>query len=463
MREGPRGITFPRMPSETRFPVLMWHGMNVGGNDPSNNDHVALRVDLEVIHRLGFRIVPLREIAMALRRGDISALAGCIGLSFDDGSDFDYHDLPHPLHGIQRGLANVVSDFSARHGVAAHATIFPIVSPAARRELDRTSMVGCGWWNDDWWQGAEAGGGIEIGSHSWDHNDPQVATSIGGPANSFQVATFEQARAEVAQAAGYLREILRRDNGFLFAYPFGDVTEFMAEEYLPKYQHEHSSLAAFTTTPAPVTASTSVWRIPRFVCGWHWKSPGELEALLKPFAPTSARFEPARANASTAAARLKTWEVNDATVVAGDLFQRSFGHPIPDYGRHFVLVYSPPPGDDLPRVVAYIHHTPFNGAHLTGGLCVEKRLDCRMPADLFEQVRREDGSLASKITRESVELLGDTRAAIAHVGDTRAHQAIERIGYRDTGEEHLMVYWRRELAEAERRALLAEVKALGAF
>ena len=44
---------------------------------------------------------------------------------------------------------------------------------------------------------------------------------------------------------------------------------------------------------------------------------------------------------------LRVWEVNDARVVAGELFRKSFGgQEVPDYPRHFVLVYSPAPGED---------------------------------------------------------------------------------------------------------------------
>ena len=38
--------------------------------------------------------------------------------------------------------------------------------------------------------------------------------------------------------------------------------------------------AAFGTQGQPVTADSELWNLPRYVCGWHWKSPEELEALL---------------------------------------------------------------------------------------------------------------------------------------------------------------------------------------
>ncbi|HEX5130217.1 MAG TPA: hypothetical protein VFV90_10740, partial [Usitatibacter sp.] len=134
----------------TAVPILTWHSMHVGGADYGENDHVAFREDLELLHGAGLRVVPLHAIAAALRDGRLESLAGCVGLSLDDGSDFDWYDLPHPACGPQRGMAGILDDFRARHGADAqpglHATSFTIVSPEARAELDRTCMIGCGWW-----------------------------------------------------------------------------------------------------------------------------------------------------------------------------------------------------------------------------------------------------------------------------------------------------------------------------
>ena len=50
-----------------------------------------------------------------------------------------------------------------------------IVSPEARAELDRTCLIGRGWWGDDWWPQATAGDLIAVESHSWDHNHDTLA------------------------------------------------------------------------------------------------------------------------------------------------------------------------------------------------------------------------------------------------------------------------------------------------
>jgi peptidoglycan/xylan/chitin deacetylase (PgdA/CDA1 family) len=259
--------------------------MNVAGHDYGANEHVAFREDLETLHRAGRRVVPLAEVARALVEGRLETLRGCVALSFDDGSDFDWHDLPHPSWGPQRGMGRILADFRARHGMAAqptlHATSFAIVSREARTELDRTCMIGCRWWNDDWWREAEASGLMAIESHGWDHNHESLArTAASAPRGAFEIATQADAEAEIAQASRELRRLRGRAGGVLFAYPYGHASGYLADEYFPDARNDHGVYAAFTTAPEPVTPRSSRWRIPRFVCGWHWKSPAELEKLL---------------------------------------------------------------------------------------------------------------------------------------------------------------------------------------
>jgi len=76
---------------------------------------------------------------------------------------------------------------------------------------------------------------------------------------------------------------------------------------------------------------------------------------------------------------------------------------------------------------------------------------------------RDEGGLATIVTRESFTMLGDSPAAFGHVGEPRARQADLRTGFVDTDVEHLMVFWRRELPADEKQRLIAKVAALGAF
>jgi peptidoglycan/xylan/chitin deacetylase (PgdA/CDA1 family) len=462
--------------SPAAVPILTWHAMSVNGADYATNDLLAFAEDLEKLHALGLRVVALHEIARALREGALERLVGCVGLSFDDGSDFDYRDLPHPAWGPQRGMAGVLEDFRARHGAAAqpglHATSFTIVSPDARAELDRTCMIGCRWWNDDWYRDAEARGLLSVESHGWDHNHASLrSTQTSAPRGTFDLAHGDDAQAEIGRAAEVLRGLRGRGGDVLFAYPYGHASEFLVREWLPANGDALGIPAAFAASEGePVTAGASRWKIPRYVFGDHWKSPQDLRALLR-----EARVEPAPRSSPAAAAlhgeasrdwrsRLRTWEVNDAQRVAGELFRRAFNHEVPGYPRHFVLVHSREPGSgEPPEVVAYVHHTAREGGvYLCGGMCVDERAYRRFPRWLFEAAR-DQGGLATIVTRDSVDLLGDCTAVFGHVGEPRARAADLRTGFIDTDREHLMVIWRKAFAESEKRRLVDEVAALGSF
>ena len=268
--------------------VLAYHSHNVFGRDYGRNDHVALAADLEAIHASGAQVAPLREIASRMGEPDHGPLL--VGLSFDDGPVFDCDDFEHPQHGPQRGFLNILRDFRERHGGAAqpglHATSFVIASPEARRAMERSESCGYTylqeWLDERWWTRAMATGLIEIGNHSWDHVHhavPSVATAAAKRDDFTVVASHAEADREIRHAADYIRSRVGRCE--LFAYPFGHVNQFLAGDYLPRRALEHGMTAAFGAGGGVVTSGTSRWNIPRCVCGDHWRSPGELAALLR--------------------------------------------------------------------------------------------------------------------------------------------------------------------------------------
>jgi peptidoglycan/xylan/chitin deacetylase (PgdA/CDA1 family) len=456
-------------------PILTWHSMHVDGPGYAENDHSAFRDDLEWLHGAGFKVVSLATIAAALREGRLDRLAGCVGLSMDDGSDFDYYDLPHPTWGPQRGMAGILADFRARHGADAqpdlHATLFTIVSPHARAELDRTCMIGCRWWNDDWYRAAEASSLLAIESHSWDHNHFTLAsTATRAERGTFEVADPAEVQVELVQAARHLRELRGRGGDVLFAYPYGNAARYLVEEWLPAHGDANGIVAAFAASNTePVTAASSRWRIPRYVFGDQWRTRDDLAVLLRDagIAPAARQVRPSSPIPPAPGHwrdRLRTYEINDAGVVAGDLFRRCFGHDPPDYPRHFVLVHSPEPGSgEAPDVVAYVHQTRMDNYALCGGMCVDERAYRRFPPWLFKAVR-EQGGLATIVTRDSVEMLGEECVAVfGHVGEPRARAADLRTGFVDTDREHLMVIWRKDLPEQEKGRLVDRVGGLGPF
>ena len=267
-----------------RVPVLAYHSINIGGNDYADNDHVALAADLQLLHRLGLRIVPLaRVVDVLLGAASESTVENAVALSFDDGSWFDWHDLDHPTCGRQRGFAGILRDFAAQTHATAHATSFVIVSPDARAILDRTCLIGRGWWDDSWWRDAQREGLLSIESHSWDHNHhtlPVTAQREQRKGTFHSIDSQPDADAEIRQAGDWLDAHLAPHRASLFAYPYGESSDYLIREYLPRFTHEHRVRAAFGTNPAPVESTSGRWLLPRYVCGHHWHDPAQLERLL---------------------------------------------------------------------------------------------------------------------------------------------------------------------------------------
>ena len=268
-----------------RVPVLTYHSNNVVGNDYADNDHVALADDLDRIHAAGIGIVPLsRVVDVRLGVADPASVENAVALCCDDGSWFDWHDMDHPTCGRQRSFANILRDFARDTGAPVHMTSFVIVSPAARVVLDRTCLVGRGWWTDAWWPDAEREGLIAIESHSWDHNHatlPETVQRDGRRGTFRSIDTHALADAEIRQANDWLDAHVRTPRAGLFAFPYGETNDYLLRDYLPRHADEHRLRASFGTDSRPVGFDSDRWNLPRYVCGHHWRSPDALMRLIE--------------------------------------------------------------------------------------------------------------------------------------------------------------------------------------
>ncbi|HET6632449.1 MAG TPA: polysaccharide deacetylase family protein [Rhodanobacteraceae bacterium] len=271
-----------------RVPILTYHAVNIDGNDYANNDHVAFAADLRLIDDLGLRVVPLRWVVEQLLGLAARDLSRCVALSCDDGSILDFFDVQHPQHGPQRSLFNCMRDFRRERGLDAqpqlHLTAFVIASAAARTELDERCLLGQGWMRDDWWRAANVSGLMAIENHSFDHN--HAALPAPGPdgmeRGSFMpVDTAVRAALEITRAQQWLNDQLAPRRSRLFCYPYGHVPPYLRDEWFPQFGEQHGLLAAFGDGAEPVTMDSPRWALPRYVCGWHWKSPEALRAILE--------------------------------------------------------------------------------------------------------------------------------------------------------------------------------------
>ena len=264
--------------------ILTYHSQNIAGHGTGDNDHVALAADLERLLDAGVPVVPLGWVADWLDGERPAAdLDGAVCLTFDDGCDFDVRDLAWPGIGPQRSFLGILEDFVARHGEGAqphlHATSFVIASPEARRVIDAQALFGHGWMGDDWWGEARAGGRLALGNHSWDHAHPALAAPGEVVPGFTDVADEASCRAQVVRAAEYIATRAGAWPGF-FAYPCGESSAYLREEWFPSRADTHRCRAALGTEPAHVTPGSERWNLPRYVCGRDWKTPEQLLSLL---------------------------------------------------------------------------------------------------------------------------------------------------------------------------------------
>lgn len=270
-----------------KIPVLTYHAINVTTNDYAENDHIALASDLETIHSLGLTIIPLSRL-VDWQQGELSdaEVSRSVAITFDDGSWFDFYDLDHPSCGMQRSMFNILKDFNAHTETTrpAHATSFVISSSQARDSLDRSCMVGKDWWGDQWWPEAAASGILDIECHSWDHVHPeldQVTQQEQLKGDFRQIKTFADAEIQFGKAGEYIGAVLGGKRPTLFAYPWGQVSDYVVDEYLPQNRSAHRFRAAFTIAPRAVSRADNQWLLPRFVFGRDWKSPQGLTRILE--------------------------------------------------------------------------------------------------------------------------------------------------------------------------------------
>ena len=272
--------------------ILTYHSANVSGNAYHDNDHVALAADLPLIAASGWRFATLDEVmSQVVENASTVGDQRLVALTCDDGITLDAVDFDHPAHGPQRCFLGIIKDFMAQQpellaqAGRPHLSSFVIASPGAREQFDHKDFLSLGLWGDDWWGPASQSGLMDIESHSWDHNHPSIdptAHKSNQRGSFLGIDTLVECEAEIRQASAYIAQRTGRAPRHL-AYPWGQASDYLRTEYLPRYGAELGLVAAWSCEPQPLIAGTTVdrWYLPRFVCGQHWKSPAELEALLR--------------------------------------------------------------------------------------------------------------------------------------------------------------------------------------
>lgn len=271
------------------IPVLCYHSWTIHGPSYNKNDHAALSKDLNILARNGYEILPVPTL-VALLRGEIAAepLVGrkLVCLTFDDGRDEDFHDIYSRKYGEVASFHSLLKNSTPwlpQYSHGPRAVSFVIASPDARAVLDHTCGNGQDGWRDSWWRECAAEGLLGIANHSWDHVHDTLESvrqrdNIKG--SFFEIKSFEDAEAQILEAQQYIQSKTDGRSLPYFCYPYGHVSHYLRDTYFPKHHGRVGIVAAFSTAGESVTEESCIWAVPRFVCGEHWKSPGEFSELL---------------------------------------------------------------------------------------------------------------------------------------------------------------------------------------
>jgi hypothetical protein len=154
-------------------------------------------------------------------------------------------------------------------------------------------------------------------------------------------------------------------------------------------------------------------------------------------------------------------EVDDARPFFGDLFQRKFGDPIPDYPHHVGVFHRGADGRFTP--LSYLHLLPYGDIILVGGGCTDGEAIRRLP-EADRAAIRDAGGLLLHALRYAFERFADRcDAYFGHCGDARAYEVDMQAGFEPTAHDQLIVRWHKPLDPVRRRALVAKAHAIGAF
>ena len=483
------------------IPVLCYHSWTVNGHDYGINDHVSLEQDLRVLAEQGYEIIsPLALVELIESGASAAATKGkkLVCLTFDDGRDYDYCDYVDKKWGPVKSFHKILTesaDYISQFDSGPRGLSFVIASPEARSILDSECGRGRDEWRDAWWAECAAEGILGIANHSWDHVHDvvqQVRQQDNRKGSFFAINTFADAESQIAEAQTYIDRMTNGKALPVFGYPYGEAPEYLVKEYFPQNGKRLGLRAAFSTEAGYATRDSNIWNIPRFVCGFHWKTQLEFLDLLKaaeqqtksaheapldvreildePAAPDPVEAAPVEANLVEAdlvvenpAESLLVTEVSDAEPIVGDLFRRRFfTDSFPDTPCHYIAFIRYRDGTLCP--VGYVHYTLTGQVALCGGLVIDNRQFRKLPKQ-FRQALHESGGIAEALLRESFQRLPESISTIwGHVGDLQSEKVCLRVGFERTREKYLLVVWRKsDLPGEERERLIDHVAAMTPF
>lgn len=256
--------------------VLTYHATRLQRLTREGCDLLSLHADLDWLADQGIAVLPLDDL---LADPSIEGVA----ITLDDGTRIDGWPHLHPAMGLLPSMLQILQH-AKRRLPRLCVSNFVIASPQARDVLAThlVAELGQSLMDADWWSTAQASGLMQLENHSWDHNHPLLPYSVqreNKRGNFLVIDSAEDAEAEIAVASDVIGHALGRRPRY-FAYPFGDVSPYLRDIWLPDRGPAIGLHAAFSTEPRAIRRDDDRWALPRFVCGRDWCTDAQLAAII---------------------------------------------------------------------------------------------------------------------------------------------------------------------------------------
>ena len=154
-------------------------------------------------------------------------------------------------------------------------------------------------------------------------------------------------------------------------------------------------------------------------------------------------------------------EVDNAAAMAGPLFERKFGHPMPDWPNDVIAFVRRGDGSLYP--MSYAKFFPLGSVMLVGGCCTDGRAFDGLDAGQRAQLQGDRSAMVHLLRYGFRRFADRCDAYFGYCGDARAWAVDLAAGFVPTEHEKLLVHWHKPLNAQTQRALVAMAHALGPF
>jgi hypothetical protein len=153
--------------------------------------------------------------------------------------------------------------------------------------------------------------------------------------------------------------------------------------------------------------------------------------------------------------------IDDPQPIVGELFQRKFGHPIPDW-KHDIVAFVRR-ADGLLAPMSYAKFMPFGSVMLVGGCATDGRAFAHLDDAQRTALTASGGAMAQLLRYGFARFADSCDAYFGYCGDARAWEVDLSAGFEPTGHDKLLAHWHKPINDQLKRGLVAMAQALGPF